>query len=813
MMRSESHVIGMTMREAEFQIDAGQVDFMYRTVRLMLAGAFIEAPGAALVAFVSLLFTMRSHADRVHLSDNELATSLRSEAHEIGTTCGNFVKTLPDLERERLLRSIPGDNFLRFAAESSCRKICFAPAITQHISLRWSGELLFVLGNRQGIYQWGGRFPLRTKQVWLLRCVVPLAWLANILLLPVVAVYPPFAEACREFADSLGVEGVDSRDSPGRPEGKPGYSNSMALWWRSLVLFDVPLFKFVLSQAGSLGLLGLMMYIGPCFDFNNHQACFPEHAVWHMIGDGSGVMGAMLRMLGFDLTAAVQDPLEGMGTSDGGSGLSTAAIRRALKGKARMSVRNDDGASSTTFGVVQTPDFFGFSKNAVYLVLLVYSGSLLASSLHTRPSIASAHTYASVGAAACTLIYLIVDLAILYPLDASYDIQPLALSLATFLLWMDVARAVLLKTYLCGPSVLMLMLMFQDVGVFLILAITVAVGFALALFFNNILASNEPTRPDCPLSQGHFYSYSLVLVEDLLGMSTVSEQVGCAKESKDYISTVVLELYLVVGTILLLNMLIAMMGETFADVRSRQEEEYNFLNSRIVISVDLEQGNVPPPLSFMRVPWLIFQRLQQLRRLLPSSSSKPTYHSLEDQTRRFSLLGSGGEGGAVAAMAAATEATTNAATNAATYQGKFTHVSPQDLIDVLDEVDQTSEDDDLPGLIRGMKQALLTELGMDFAKLKETLAISVGGAAAAGVGAPATTSRGEDVVMYDGYYEEASRLVFHYSDHFQDLPSAPLQRTFLPSGVSENEPKLLPIKIEDEAPDKAKNEPDMTRDE
>ena len=67
--------------------------------------------------------------------------------------------------------------------------------------------------------------------------------------------------------------------------------------------------------------------------------------------------------------------------------------------------------------------------------------------------------------------------------------------------------------------------------------------------------------------------------------------------------------------------------------------------------------------------------------------------------------------------------------------------------------------------------------------------------------------------MYDGYYEEASRLVFHYSDHFQDLPSAPLQRTFLPSGVSENEPKLLPIKIEDEAPDKAKNEPDMTRDE
>ena len=118
----------------------------------------------------------------------------------------------------------------------------------------------------------------------------------------------------------------------------------------------------------------------------------------------------------------------------------------------------------------------------------------------------------------------------------------------------------------------------------------------------------------CPLAgQGQFHSYSLMLIEDLLGMSTVSEQVGCAKDSKDAISTVVLELYLIVGTILLLNMLIAMMGETFADVRSRQEEEYNFLNSRIVISVDLDQGNAPPPLSFLRAPWAILERFGGLR--------------------------------------------------------------------------------------------------------------------------------------------------------------------------------------------------------
>ena len=217
LLRDPSHVLGLALGNAEEQIDAEQVDFRYRCVRVMLIAGFLESPGAALAAFVALLFTMRAHADRVHLSDNELATSLRDEAMEVcahtflplspprslcfslslllalslcslsasdamypvvlhahpcasslagprvrlrgqvGTTVGLFVKTLPDAERERLLRSTPGENFLRFAAESNCRKICFAPAISHHINLRWSGELLSALETGEGAYRWGGR--------------------------------------------------------------------------------------------------------------------------------------------------------------------------------------------------------------------------------------------------------------------------------------------------------------------------------------------------------------------------------------------------------------------------------------------------------------------------------------------------------------------------------------------------------------------------------------------------------------------------------------------------------------------------------
>ena len=69
--------------------------------------------------------------------------------------------------------------------------------------------------------------------------LLPLVWALNIALLPLVAIYPGFADGLRTVVDRFGVWGVDPRDSPRRPEGKLGYSPTLHLWWRSLVLFDV----------------------------------------------------------------------------------------------------------------------------------------------------------------------------------------------------------------------------------------------------------------------------------------------------------------------------------------------------------------------------------------------------------------------------------------------------------------------------------------------------------------------------------------------------------------------------------------------
>ena len=59
------------------------------------------------------------------------------------------------------------------------------------------------------------------------------------------------------------------------------------------------------AQLGSLGLLALLLYLAPCFDFNNHQECFADHTTQHMIGSPSGLSGALLHAVG------AQMPVEG----------------------------------------------------------------------------------------------------------------------------------------------------------------------------------------------------------------------------------------------------------------------------------------------------------------------------------------------------------------------------------------------------------------------------------------------------------------------------------------------------------------------
>ena len=140
-LRDPSHAIGRALSEGCSASEPEDVDRKYAMVRVMLAAAFGEAPGAALCACVAIALTMREHAKRVQLADLALSEHLIAEALEVGKTVGVLLKTLPEIERERLLRSVAGENFLRFAAESHCRTMLHSAHVVNHIEARWQVPL------------------------------------------------------------------------------------------------------------------------------------------------------------------------------------------------------------------------------------------------------------------------------------------------------------------------------------------------------------------------------------------------------------------------------------------------------------------------------------------------------------------------------------------------------------------------------------------------------------------------------------------------------------------------------------------------
>lgn len=119
------------------------------------------------------------------------------------------------------------------------------------------------------------------------------------------------------------------------------------------------------------------------------------------------------------------------------------------------------------------------------------------------------------------------------------------------------------------------------------------------------------------------------------------------------------------------------------------------------------------------------------------------------------------------------------------------------LLELLDEVDSQSEQGHA---VHNLLVSLRSELAESGA-LGSRARGQAPGARSQVPGAivpspPLVSASACDVEAYDGFSEEASRLVFHYADHFTHLPERPLGRTFLPSGVRENEPKRLPIRYQ-----------------
>jgi hypothetical protein len=371
--------------------------------------------------------------------------------------------------------------------------------------------------------------------------VVPL----NVLLLPFVAVYPPLCDHVLAVIDTWGTHGVDPRTTPLEPAGKRGYSPTLKLWWRSIFLIHVPAFKYFCAQGASVALLFLLTYVAPCLDFNNHDACFAGGGA----GGADHVVGhrdAIARFVGWDEEAPSDDvPLYGEvgnalaagsainGGPEAPASLMAALPSRRLRGSGGTVHKVDKGTEhsgdSHLLHHSALPTLNGFSKDSVLLLFLLYLIAVIVHTLGRRLSMANSSTLVSAFASCLALGFLALDVSVLYVVNINTGMQPMLLGTAAFFLSFDIARAIMLKTFICGPSVLMLFLMMRDVRpnlacnaeapvahmrmharcalatavpctctpvhthaaasysqvfIFLILATAIALSFAFALFFN-----------------------------------------------------------------------------------------------------------------------------------------------------------------------------------------------------------------------------------------------------------------------------------------------------------------------------------------
>ena len=400
------HPIGKAIENARAERDSEVVEEYYAIVRAMFGAAFKEQPGSALCALVTLATTMRDHAERMHLENLDLSAYLKGEADEVGKSVGVLVNLLPAEERERLFRSTAGRNFLLSASESKCVKMLHSPAVTHHVDNLWTGELLTAILNGKGVCQWGGIAEIGTGKRLLLALFTLLVVLpANLLALPLVALCPPLLGGIKAALGALGTDGVDPRVWPYRPEGERGFSPTMQLWWRSLVLIDVPLFKFYGPQIGSAGLLVMMLWLAKCFEFDNTEQCFVERTREHMIGLGGDDL---------DQVFAIPDA-EWKSTELGASsGLPTSEVIPVV--------------------------WPGLDKDATFLMMIVYTISVFIPASQAGSSIATGSTAATAIAAVVSCAYLVLDLYAFADFDHRTTLQPLLLTLGAFMISLDVER-------------------------------------------------------------------------------------------------------------------------------------------------------------------------------------------------------------------------------------------------------------------------------------------------------------------------------------------------------------------------------------
>ena len=131
-------------------------------------------------------------------------------------------------EVNRLLHSADGTTLLPLAVRAECKLLLAQPSVQHFLNAEWLGPL---------IDEWVHKSP--TTRLYVLRgCFILLLFLPQLLLLPFIALYPPFKKKLEKLTWlDLCLEGLFVRGLAfGKDEHRP-------------YLLGVPIIKFAVSQA------------------------------------------------------------------------------------------------------------------------------------------------------------------------------------------------------------------------------------------------------------------------------------------------------------------------------------------------------------------------------------------------------------------------------------------------------------------------------------------------------------------------------------------------------------------------------------
>lgn len=158
------------------------------------------------------------------------------------------------------------------------------------------------------------------------------------------------------------------------------------------------------------------------------------------------------------------------------------------------------------------------------------------------------------------------------------------------LLWIRVMYLFVIHPTL-GPLQRMIFKMLKDILNFFFVMVLVWVGFSLAFFF--ILAGeNNP----------EFIDFDSSLLSSYLIFVGAFEPSWFQDIESFYIQgfvSILLCIYIAIGLIVLLNLLIAMMSETYSNVQSDSMNEFLFGKSKLAYEYNRSDATLPPPFSLV----------------------------------------------------------------------------------------------------------------------------------------------------------------------------------------------------------------------